>query len=254
MGVGPFAFRYQGNGATHANILIPLERQLIAQQLCCWQFLYNETLQCNLFVLYCRNCPKDDKFRYLIPIVRKLGAAYNLGWWLAGKPAHDFLFAITERFFASSYHWCNTRQNVSKLIASWRGVGQFEPRFQGKGVVPWEYFLVSRKLDTFCYLTVQTAPCYVQSFWYNTGVWQTDGIAIASTALAMRALRSTVKKVMFFNPVISQGWIKCFGSFPGLMSERASSRKKFFHQSPQSLLRISGQLPNSGFTWKKTSD
>jgi len=28
-----------------------------------------------LFVLYCRNCPKDDKFRYIIPILRKLGAA-----------------------------------------------------------------------------------------------------------------------------------------------------------------------------------
>jgi len=28
-----------------------------------------------LFVLYCRNCPKDDKFRHFIPILRKLGAA-----------------------------------------------------------------------------------------------------------------------------------------------------------------------------------
>jgi len=28
-----------------ANILIPLERQLIALQLCHWQFLYNETMQ-----------------------------------------------------------------------------------------------------------------------------------------------------------------------------------------------------------------
>ena len=26
-----------------------------------------------LLVLYCRNCLKDDKFRYLIPILRKLG-------------------------------------------------------------------------------------------------------------------------------------------------------------------------------------
>jgi len=43
-------------------------------------------------------------------------------------------------------------------------VGQFEPRFQGEGVVPGEYFLVSTKLDTFCYPTVQTAPCYVPSF------------------------------------------------------------------------------------------
>jgi len=33
-----------------------------------------------------------------------------------------------------------------------------------EGVVPGEYFLVSTKLDTFGYPTVQTAPCYVQSF------------------------------------------------------------------------------------------
>jgi len=32
-----------------------------------------------LFVLYCRNCPKDDKFRYFIPILWKLGAVQNLG-------------------------------------------------------------------------------------------------------------------------------------------------------------------------------
>jgi len=39
-----------------------------------------------LFVLYCGNYPKDDKFRYFIPILRKLGAAQNLGWWLVWKP------------------------------------------------------------------------------------------------------------------------------------------------------------------------
>jgi len=39
---------------------------------------------------------------------------------------------------------------------------------------PGEYVLVSTKLDTFCYLTVQTAPCYVPSFWHNTGMWRTD--------------------------------------------------------------------------------
>ena len=33
-GVGPFARRYQGNGATPANLLTPLERQLIVLQLC----------------------------------------------------------------------------------------------------------------------------------------------------------------------------------------------------------------------------
>ena len=44
------------------------------------------------------------------------------------------------------------------------GVGQFESRFQGEEVVLGEYFLVSTKLDTFCYQTVQTALCYVLSF------------------------------------------------------------------------------------------
>jgi len=44
------------------------------------------------------------------------------------------------------------------------GVDQFEPRFHEEGVIPGEYILVSREVDTFCYLTVQTAPCYVPSF------------------------------------------------------------------------------------------
>jgi len=68
---------------------------------------------------------------------------------------------------------------------------------------PWGIFLVSTKLDTFCYLTVQTALCYVPSFWHNTGMWQTDGrtdrqtdrIAVASTAVAKRALWRAVKNI-----------------------------------------------------------
>jgi len=40
----------------------------------------------------------------------------------------------------------------------------FRAKISGEGVVPGEYFLVSTKLDTFFYLTVQTAPCYVPSF------------------------------------------------------------------------------------------
>jgi len=44
------------------------------------------------------------------------------------------------------------------------GIGQFERRFQGEGVVPGEHCLVSTKRDTLCYPTVQAAPCYVPSF------------------------------------------------------------------------------------------
>jgi len=45
-GVGHLELRFQGEGVVPpANILIPLERQLIALQLCRWHLLYNETLQ-----------------------------------------------------------------------------------------------------------------------------------------------------------------------------------------------------------------
>jgi len=63
-------------------------------------------------------------------------------------------------------------------------------KISGEGVVPGEYFLVSTKLDIFCYPTVKTASCYVPSFWHNTGVWQadrrTDRIAVANTALRLQ--------------------------------------------------------------------
>jgi len=44
---GPVPLRsdIKGTELPPANIFIPLERQLIALQLCRWQFLYNETLQ-----------------------------------------------------------------------------------------------------------------------------------------------------------------------------------------------------------------
>jgi len=69
--------------------------------------------------------------------------------------------------FSISYRWYATRQNVSKFTAFWRS-GSVWAKISGEGVVPREYFLVSRKLDTFWYLRVQTAPCYL--FWHNTGV------------------------------------------------------------------------------------
>jgi len=80
MRVGPFAFRYQGNGATPSQY-IHTTRKAIAIDCATTVPLsfYIMKLFSGLFDLYCRNCPKDDKFRYFIPILRKLGAALNLG-------------------------------------------------------------------------------------------------------------------------------------------------------------------------------
>jgi len=169
----PLRSDIKGTELLPANILIPLERQLIALQRCRWLFLYNETLQ-----------------QTSRPLLSKLVWKTNLGIWSAfwgsrGGVEPSLMARWKARirlpirhnwtFFASSCRWGATlRQNVSRLAAIRMRVGQFELRFQGEGVVPAEYFLVSTKLDTFSYLTVQTAPCYVQSFWHNTGVWQTD--------------------------------------------------------------------------------
>jgi len=103
------------------------------------------------------------------------------------------------------------------------GLVSSRPRFQGEWVVAGEYFLVSTKLNTFCYPTVEIAPCYVPWFWHNTSVWQTDGqtdgIAIASTVLAMWALWRAVKKskpaiVDFYDIWLGSGeglfWFRCF--------------------------------------------
>jgi len=81
------------------------------------------------------------------------------------KARVDFLLTVIELLLLSlnvDALQGKTCQNSLLFGNGWVSLSQ---DFRGKGVVPREYFfLVSTKLDTFCYLTVQTAPCYVQSF------------------------------------------------------------------------------------------
>ena len=79
------------------------------------------------------------------------------------KPLAEFLLRVIELLF----YLLRLRRYKAKGVKTgcyqeW--VGQFERRFQVEGVVPGKYFLVSTKLNTFCYPTVQTAPCYMPSF------------------------------------------------------------------------------------------
>jgi len=76
------------------------------------------------------------------------------------------------------------------------GVGQFETRFQGKGSSLWNIFLVSTKWTHFANCIVLRAAVLTQYRRVTDGRRtdrQTDGIAVARTALAMRALRRAVK-------------------------------------------------------------
>ena len=79
------------------------------------------------------------------------------------KARVEFLLTIIERLFYL-LRWTLYKAKGVKTRCYQEGVGQFERTFQGEEVVPGEYVLVSTKLDTFCYPTVQTAPCYVPPF------------------------------------------------------------------------------------------
>jgi len=77
------------------------------------------------------------------------------------KALVEFLLSVIELFLSLTVEALQVTPQDSLLSG---GVGQFERRLQGQGVVPGEHVLVSTKLDTFCYPTVPTAPCYVPSF------------------------------------------------------------------------------------------
>ena len=79
------------------------------------------------------------------------------------KALAEFLFSVIELLFLSlTVEALQGKTCQNSQPSGW--VGHFEPKFQGEGVVPGEYFLVSTKLDTFCYPMVETASCYVPSF------------------------------------------------------------------------------------------
>ena len=126
-----------------------------------------------LFLLDRRSRPKYDNSRHFDPSV--------WGSWGRRRTFVDGLLespcrVLFRRNWTSFFYLLRLRRYKAKRVKTRRlqeWVGHFEPKFQGEWVVPGEYFLVSTKLDTFCYPTVKTTTCCVPSFWHNTGVWQT---------------------------------------------------------------------------------
>ena len=79
------------------------------------------------------------------------------------KARVEFLLSGVERLFLSLTVEALKGKMCQNSLPS--AVGRsLGAKISGEGVIPGEYFLVSTKLDTFCYATVQTAPCYVPSF------------------------------------------------------------------------------------------
>jgi len=154
-----------GRGHPLANILIPLERQLIALQLCAGSFYIVNKLCSRLFVLYCRSRPKDDKSTHFDPHFEEVRGSVKPWWMARWKARVEFLLSVIELLFLSltvEALQCKMCQN-SLPSGVGRSLGSWSQNFRGRGR-PWGIFLVSTKRDTFCYPTVRTAPCYVPSF------------------------------------------------------------------------------------------
>ena len=116
-----------------------------------------------LFVLNCRSRPKYDSSRQFDPHFEEVPGGVEPWWMARWKALAEFLLSVIELlFYLLRMRLYKAKRVKTRSLQEW--VGHFESKFQGEGVVPGEYVLVSTKLDTFCYPTVQTAPCYVPSF------------------------------------------------------------------------------------------
>jgi len=70
------------------------------------------------------------------------------------KALAEFLLSLIELLFLSLIRLRRYKAKRVKTRSLQEWIGHFEPKFQGEAVVPGEYFLVSTKIDTFCYPTV----------------------------------------------------------------------------------------------------
>jgi len=174
IGVGTFAFRYQGNGATPAIILIPLERQLIAIQLCRWQFLYNETLQQTSRPLLSK-LSKRWQIYVFDPHFEEVRGGVKPWLMARWKARADFLLTVIELLFLFLSYDALQGKTCKNSLLFGEG-GSVWDMISGEGVVPGEYFFFGF-YKTRHILLSDSANCtvlYVQSFWHNTDVWRTD--------------------------------------------------------------------------------
>ena len=113
-----------------------------------------------LFVLHCRSRPKYDNSRHFVPHFEEVRGGVEPRWMARWKARAEFLLSVIL-FLSLTVEALQGKMCQNSLPS---GVGRSPgAKISGEWVVPGEYLLVSKKLDTFCY-PVQTAPCYVPSF------------------------------------------------------------------------------------------
>ena len=89
-----------GNELHPANILIPLERQLIPRQLCRRQFLYNETLQQTSRPLLSKLSERRQIWAF-DPHSEEVRGGVEPWWMARWKARAEFLLSVIELLFTA---------------------------------------------------------------------------------------------------------------------------------------------------------
>ena len=138
MGVGPFAFRYQGNGATPCQYIDTTRKAIDCATTLPLTFLCKETLQqtsCPLLSKLSQRRQIEVFDLHFEEVRGGVESWLTAGWKaLVRLPIHH-----NWTFFASSYCWYATRQTCQILLLSGEG-GSLCAKISGGRGRPWWVF------------------------------------------------------------------------------------------------------------------
>jgi len=184
-----------GRGRPPTNILISLERRYNFSA----DSFYIMNLCSRLFVLYCRSRPKDDRSRHFDPHFEEVRGGVKPWWMARWKARAVFLLNAFELLFLSLTVEALQGKMCQNSLPS--GVGRsLRAKISGGRGRPWGIFFGFYKtrhilLCNGANCTVLRAVVLTQYRRVTDGQTdrqtdrRRDGIAVANTALAIRALR-----------------------------------------------------------------
>jgi len=127
-----------------------------------------------LFELHCRSCPKYDTSMHFYPHFEEVRGGVEPWSMARWKARAEFVLSVIELLFLSLTVAALQGKTCQNSQPSGVGRSLWAKISGGRGR-PWGIFFGFYKTRHILLSKVQTAPCYVPSFWHNTGVWRTDG-------------------------------------------------------------------------------
>ena len=158
--------------------------------------------------------------QYSDPHFEEVRGGIEPSWMARWKARAESLLSVIELlFYLLRLRRYKAKCVKTRCIQEW--VGYLEPKFQGMGSSLGNILLVSTKLDTFCYPTVQTAPCNVGlGLLYNTST----GVKVSIKLLVLRYKTINEKRLLHTYLIMKQKLHALSASF--------ETRQPFFPLAP----------------------